>query len=68
MSSDGSGLQTASIGPEAEYPASFGICYLRFWYYLHSNLLGPADERMGKLSVFMQGKSRDISSMMLAML
>ena len=50
--------QSASLMPEALYPPSKDICYLRFWYYLHTNSL-KGDETIGSLTVFIKGKIFD---------
>lgn len=45
---------TAALRTQA-FPASTGICYVRFWYFMHSS--DDQDEDVGKLSVYVRGNN-----------
>ncbi|CAL4124080.1 unnamed protein product, partial [Meganyctiphanes norvegica] len=55
-SNDGNLGLTAAARPKQVYPASQDICYIRYWYYMHSDNNGanPENYDIGKLRVFIQ--------------
>lgn len=46
----------ASIMPDQKYPASKGVCYIRFWYYMHTSHQVAENVDLGTLRVYLEGK------------
>nr|XP_027211162.1 MAM and LDL-receptor class A domain-containing protein 1-like [Penaeus vannamei] len=44
----------ASIMPDQKYPASKGVCYIRFWYYMHTSHQVAENVDLGTLRVYLE--------------
>lgn len=55
-SSEGQPGLLAALETKDEYPASQGICYLRLWHYMHTDL-SAENVDIGALKVYLTGMS-----------
>lgn len=46
----------ASLMPDQMYPASKDVCYIRFWYYMHTNHQIAENVDLGTLRVYLEGE------------
>ncbi|XP_063596764.1 MAM and LDL-receptor class A domain-containing protein 1-like [Penaeus indicus] len=44
----------ASLMPDQKYPASKGVCYIRFWYYMHTSHQVAENVDLGTLRVYLE--------------